>query len=147
MVQKIACLHSFVTVKTSSLTTYIITSPLSLHVRLNQTPWGPVRLLSEICTYKRYIRGEKKRVRIKWETQRGAQKWFSSNSIYHIYMIYSIYTIYYISYMIYTYMYIHIHTYILLDGLLETIAFLTIRTKDGKMGENKLQGSRSIVVN
>lgn len=121
MVQKIACLHSFVTVKTSSLTAYIITSPFSLHVRLNQTPWGPVRLLSEICTYKSYIRRRKKN---EWglnEKHRGAQKWFSSNSIYHIwYILFILYIIYDIYVYVYTYTYI-----LLLDGLLETIAFLT----------------------
>lgn len=38
MAQEIACLRSFVTVKTSSPTAYKITSPFSLHVRFNQTP-------------------------------------------------------------------------------------------------------------
>lgn len=110
MVQKIACLHSFVTVKTSSLTAYIITSPFSLHVRLNQTPWGPVRLLSEICTYKSYIRRGKKN---EWGLNEKHKEEHRNDFLQIVYIIYDIFYLYYLLYIIYDiYVYVYTYTYI-----------------------------------
>lgn len=169
---KIACLHSFVTVKTSSPTAYIIRSPFSLHVRLNQNPWTPVRIQYQ---GNMHIKKLHKR-RDKWGRIKcgGADKLFSLNSMYlshndehwaqnlkalrksmhhfgwkqpkvHVLMLK---TEVFKEFMKLIPESISLPCCAVRLFMLETIAFPPIRTsEDGKIGEKKVQVIRSTVVN
>lgn len=167
------CLLAFICYfQKSNPTADIIISPFSLHVRLNQKPWGPVRIQYQGNMHIKKLY----KWRDKWERIKcgGAEKLFSLNSMYlshndeywtqnlkalrksmhhfgwkqpkvHVLTLKTEVFKELVKWMPES---ISLPCCTVRLFMLETIAFLPIRTsEDGKIGEKKVQGIRSTVVN